>query len=69
MGSQNDSIKRVKMTLYRCQPKRSQNESLEGVTSGQENDFFKASFSYVADIGDDHCLWLLMNKILCEFSP
>ena len=29
----------------------------------------KAWFSYVADIGDDHCLWLLMSKILCEFSP
>ena len=23
----------------------------------------------VAYIGDDHCLWLLMSKILCEFSP
>ena len=27
MGSQNDSIKRVKMIPYRCQPKRSQEES------------------------------------------
>ena len=28
----------------------------------------KVWFSYVTDIGDDHCLWLLMSKILCEFS-
>ena len=34
MGSQNDSIKRVKMTHYRCQPNRSQNDYLEGVVLG-----------------------------------
>ena len=28
-----------------------------------------AWFSYVADIGDDYCRWLLMSKVLCEFSP
>ena len=30
MGSQNDFIKRVKTTFYRCEPKRSQSDSLEG---------------------------------------
>ena len=34
-------IKRVKMTLYRCQPKRSQNDSFEGVALGQVNDSFE----------------------------
>ena len=36
MGSQNDSIKRVKMTLYRYQAKRNQNDSLEGFFLGQD---------------------------------
>ena len=41
MGSQNDSIKRVKMTFYRCQPKRTQNESLKGSSWGKKNDSFE----------------------------
>ena len=36
-GSQNDTIKRAKMTIHRCQPKRSHNDSFEGVVLGSRN--------------------------------
>ena len=44
MGSQNDSIKKVKMTLYRCQPKTT---LLNGSSWGQKATSFKeAPYSY-----------------------
>ena len=41
MGSQNDSVKSVKMTLPRCQPERIQMTLLKGSSWGQENDSFE----------------------------